>query len=134
MSGSALESLDGSVDADVLAWMDAADAILADPTRTAPLWLRAAGLLYRSALEEVVEQYWKRRAPGVQVAPFRSQLTCLSVYADPELARTVGNVWGQLSDMAHHRSDLGPERQALVRAGEVVRMLVSRGIEGRRDG
>jgi hypothetical protein len=116
--------VNGPLHPDVADWLDAADAILADPDRTSPRWLRAAGVLYRSALEEWLAAFWRERARGVATANFRTQLACLTVYTDEDRARTVANVWGQLSDMAHHRSDLGPERLALVRAGEAVRALV----------
>lgn len=111
---------------EVDALLDAADAVLDDPTRASAAWLRAAGLLYRGALEDALTSYWKHHERGVATTNRRVQLLCLTGYLDaPDDARQVAHVWAALSEVTHHRTALGPHRSDVVRLGEQARRLVA---------
>ncbi|MEZ4322848.1 MAG: hypothetical protein R3F61_35600 [Myxococcota bacterium] len=105
--------------------LDAADRMLDDPALTSGIWLRAASLVYRAALEEALSDFWVRRANGLQHANGRAQMACLREYAGEVLSREVSNAWGELSAMAHHRTELGPDPLAVRRAGQAVRAAVA---------
>lgn len=72
-------------------------------------WPRASAILGRQALEVALDQFWARAAPGVEGAPRRAQMICLSEYSDAELARRVRYAWHGLSNACHHHAyDLPP--------------------------
>ena len=84
------------------------------PRGTVSLWPRAAALLARQALEDALERYWWRSAPGVERLNMRAQLNCLRAYASPPLASEFSYVWHALSRVTHHRPyALDPTRDEL---------------------
>jgi hypothetical protein len=91
--------------------LDAARDLIRTPRPgSAGLWPRAAALLGRQAVEEAVDDLWRRRAPGAEHASTTAQLLCLPAYAgDPQRARAAAPVWYSLSDACHqHLYDLAP--------------------------
>lgn len=83
----------------------ARDLIARSDPATTGLWPRAAALLARQALERTIDEYWERRAPGVQHVSTRAQLSCLREYlGDPELAGDITYCWGALSAACHHHA------------------------------
>ena len=66
------------------------------------IWPRAAAILGRQALEIALDQLWSYAAPGVENAPVRAQLTCLTEYIDARLASRVRYTWHGLSAACHH--------------------------------
>lgn len=70
---------------------------------TAGLWPRAAAFLGRQALEEGVDEFWRRRAPGVEQCPSRAKLLCLQGYLrDQAVATAAMQAWATLSAACHH--------------------------------
>jgi hypothetical protein len=66
-------------------------------------WPRAVALLTRQALEETLDDLWRWKAPGAQLASRRAQLLCLGPYVgDETLARQVRYAWVMLSRACHH--------------------------------
>lgn len=94
----------------------------------AGLWPRAAALLARRALEEALDELWARRAPGLQHATARAQLTCLPDYlGDRGLAGEVAFTWSVLSDACHHHAyELAPTATELERRLDVIDRLVAK--------
>jgi hypothetical protein len=103
--------------------LDHAESLLAgEPPGCAPsLRQRAAALLARQALEELLAQLWRRREPGMEGASMRPQLTVLGAYVrEGELVARVAWAWGILS-AATHGDDHTPSTAA--DAVRVVRLL-----------
>ena len=75
----------------------------ADPA-TAGIWPRATVFLVRLAIELALDDFWRKRAPGVERCSARAQLLCLPAYLkDNEyLARRVAYAWSGLSRASHH--------------------------------
>jgi hypothetical protein len=98
-----------------------------DPT-TAGLWPRAAALLTRQALEASLDQLWRARAPGVELASARAQLLCLPKYlGDPALAGRVSYAWTGLSRACHHHAyELPPSSSELANWVGIVEELSGR--------
>jgi len=89
----------------------------ADPM-TAGIWPRATALLTRQALEADLDDFWRRRAPGVEDCSARAQMLCLPSHlsADPDLASRVSHAWSALSDACHaHAYELPPTSPELLR-------------------
>jgi len=83
---------------------------------TAGLWPRAAALLARQALEQGLNDFWLKRAPGVEDSSRRSQLLCLRSYADEQLAEEASHTWAALSGACHHHAyELSPTASELER-------------------
>lgn len=73
------------------------------------VWPRSSAILGRQALEIALDQFWARTAPGVEAAPRRAQMICLSEYGDDQLAKRVRYAWHALSNACHHHAyDLPP--------------------------
>jgi hypothetical protein len=81
----------------------------------AGLWPRAAALLARQALESALDALWVARAPGIEAASARAQLSCLPDYLpDRALAAEVAYTWVVLSAACHHHAyELGPTEAEL---------------------
>jgi len=90
-----------SAPAEVLAM---ARALLRKPeARTAGLWPRAAALLARQALEMALDQFWKKKSPGMVLCTTRAQLICLRQYwPDKDEAGRIHLAWVALSRACHH--------------------------------
>lgn len=74
----------------------------ADPV-TAGLWPRASAHLGRQAVELALDDFWVKKAPGVEDSSARAQLICLPTYLeDEELAERVNHVWWVLTRAGHH--------------------------------
>lgn len=89
----------------------AAEWLLARPhARGGAGWARSVVLLARQALEDAIDEFWTRRAPGMEHASGRSRLVSLRFYIDdPTLARLAEHTWCTLSDATHHHAyDLAP--------------------------
>ena len=66
-------------------------------------WPRAVALLTRQALEQTLDDLWRWKAPGTQLASRRAQLLCLGPYiGDEALAQEVRYAWAALSRACHH--------------------------------
>ena len=65
---------------------------------------RAAALVARQALEELVDVLWQQRGLGDMAdASMRTQLLCLRDVLEPELAGSVSWNWGTMSTVSHDR-------------------------------
>lgn len=111
------------------ALVDAARDLVRRPTAgTVGLWPRAAALLGRRALEEALDELWSKRAPGMERATARAQLSCLPDYlGDPGLASEIVFTWSVLSSACHHHAyELAPTAPELERRLDAVDRLVKR--------
>jgi len=83
---------------------------------------RSAALLARQALEELLAEVWRRRAPGTEDTSFRAQLICLPEYLrDEELARRITLAFWALSQACHHHAyELTPDPSELRHWIDVV--------------
>lgn len=89
------------------------------------VWPRSSAILGRQALETALDQFWARAAPGVEAAPRRAQMICLSEYSDDELARRVRYAWHGLSSACHHHAyDLPPIESELSGWLDDVEVLI----------
>jgi hypothetical protein len=66
-------------------------------------WPRAVALLTRQALEQTLDDLWRWKAPGTQLASRRAQLLCLGPYVNSEtIAQAARFTWTTLSRACHH--------------------------------
>lgn len=79
-------------------------------------------MLTRQALEQTLDDLWRWKAPGTQLASRRAQLLCLGPYTGSELlAREVRYTWAILSRACHHHPyELGATADEL---GGLTRMV-----------
>ena len=99
-----------------------------DP-HTAGIWPRATALLVRQALEGALDDFWRRRAPGLERCSMKAQLLCLPAYlsGDDNLSARVSYAWSGLSRACHHQVyELPPAAVELGTWVETVEQLVSR--------
>jgi len=116
-----------------------------DPA-TAGLWPRATALLARQALEAALDDFWKVRAPGMELCSMRAQLLCLphflSTFAKAtvdkqasklpgpqadHLAQRVSYAWAGLSGACHqHPYELPPTSVELLGSLGTVEDFVGR--------
>jgi len=97
----------------------------AEPS-TAGIWPRASALLARQALESVLDDLWRLRAPGLERHPMRAQLICLRhcLPERPDLTPRVYYAWSGLSRACHqHAYELPPTSSELAGWIEVVEEL-----------
>jgi hypothetical protein len=109
--------------------LEAAQELVEKPSEElVGLWPRAAALAARRALEEALDQLWAVRAPGLQAASARAQLSCLPTYLHPpELAQEAAYTWTALSDACHHHAyEVGPTAAELQARFEAVKRLIER--------
>lgn len=72
-------------------------------------WPRAAALLTRQALEQVIESALSPRIPDLNGVSMRVKLACLNELTDPAAAREAAWLWARLSTACHHHPyDLAP--------------------------
>lgn len=90
--------------------LQAVDALLAGRSSSMErCWQRACAALLRVALEQTLDQYWRRRAPSLVEASTRSQLLVLPALAGNAPARTARSAWNGLCRAVHHHSyELAP--------------------------
>ena len=110
--------------------LKAARTLLERPdARTAGVWPRAAAHLTRQALELLLDELWRRRAPGTEETSTRAQLICLPSYVNNNgLAGRVVYAWNALSQACHHHAyelaPTAPELQVwMAAAGELVGLI-----------
>ena len=99
-----------------------------DP-RTAGIWPRATALLVRQALETMLDDLWRKRAPGLEKCSMRAQLLCLPsyVHGDSDLAARVSYAWAGLSGACHHHAyELPPAAVELTEWIETVQRFADR--------
>jgi hypothetical protein len=93
-----------------------------DPA-TAGLWPRATALLARQALEAALDDFWRRRSPGMELCSMRAQLLCLPYFLQAsspkpqadDLAQRVSYAWAGLSGACHqHPYELPPTSAELL--------------------
>lgn len=91
------------------------------------MWPRACALLTRQALEEALAFYWTRRGTAdLSRATARSQLICLSLPADPDMAGSVVMAWIEFRNACHlHAYELAPTAGELLRWIEVAESFSS---------
>ena len=97
-----------------------------DP-HTAGIWPRASALLARQAIEAALDDFWKRRAPGVEQCSMRAQMLCLPSYlGDEDLAERTFYAWGGLSRACHHHAyELPPTASELAGWFDTVGRLIA---------
>jgi hypothetical protein len=103
--------------------LSAARSLLERPdARTAGLWPRAAAHLARQALELLLDEFWRTKAPGTENTSTRAQLICLSSYLGGNgLASRVAFAWNALSHACHHHAyELAPTASELRLSLEVA--------------
>jgi hypothetical protein len=108
--------------------LDGADALLGGEPATCLASLRhtAAAFLARQALEELLDQLWLRRAPGLESASTRAQLACLPEFVrDPDLVAHVRWAWGELSTACHAGGSRALDRHGLARQVAHLRALAA---------
>ncbi len=98
--------------------------------RDGPSGLRArtAAFLARQALEELLIEIWRKRAPRMARVTMRAQLICLPEYLrDRELARRVFLCFWALSRACHHHFyELTPSVRELHNWIDVVASLANK--------
>jgi hypothetical protein len=106
--------------------LQAARRLLERPdARTVGLWPRAAAYLTRQALELLLDELWKKRAPGTEETSTRAQLICLPSYVENNLSGRVSYTWNALSHACHHHSyELAPTATELRDSLEVAQELL----------
>ncbi len=89
-------------------------------------WPRAVALLTRQALEQTLDDLWRWKAPGTQMASRKAQLLCLGPYIESEpLARDVRYTWAALSRACHHHPyDVTVTAEELSTSWRVVAGLI----------
>lgn len=116
--------------------LDRAGALLAGEPATcsAQLRQRAAALLARQALEELLEQLWRRRAPGLENASVRAQLACLPEYLrDPDLVANVRWAWAELSTACHAGGGFVDSHHLLRQLEHLHALSADRALRSERD-
>lgn len=68
------------------------------------VWSLACVYLLRAALEAELDVLWARTRPEVGAACRRAQLLVLPQVVDVDTAAAVAELWGSLSEAAHHRA------------------------------
>jgi hypothetical protein len=83
-------------------------------------------LLARQALEAELDDFWRVRAPGMELCSLKAQLLCLPHYlGDEELAERVSYVWAGLSRACHqHPYELPPTSTELAEWLKTVDELI----------
>lgn len=108
--------------------LHSAEQLLDDPEAATPVWRRATCVLLRAALEDALESFWHSHQPTIRFGNGRAQMACLSGWMDdPDLAAAVRQTWGELSSMAHHSDDLGPDPAAMRRSVRVIQAFHTAG-------
>ncbi|GAA2873888.1 hypothetical protein GCM10010517_34470 [Streptosporangium fragile] len=105
--------------------LDDADTVL----RTGGLgpWPRMTAFLLRKALESCMRDFWRRIRPGVERCGMRTQVLCLTGYADESTARRAAGAWAALSTACHyHGYELDPTADELRALHDEVRVLAER--------
>jgi hypothetical protein len=93
---------------------EARNLLLWEGHETAGLWPRASALLARQALEQAMDEMWRRQAPGVEACSMKAQLLCASNFLDEELAEQTSYVWWALTRATHHHPyELSPTSDEL---------------------
>jgi hypothetical protein len=91
------------------------------------LWPRPAAFLLRLALEETLDDFWRRTAPGVAGCDMNAQLLCLTAYRDEATVRLAARAWAALSSACHyHGYELSPTAGELRALHSEVRALAAR--------
>lgn len=88
----------------------------AEPS-TAGIWPRASAVLARQALETVLADLWRVRAPGLERCPMRAQLLCIEACLPKtgDLAARARYAWSGLSRACHqHPYELPPTMSELA--------------------
>jgi hypothetical protein len=108
--------------------LDRASVLIAGEPPACPTALRhrAAAFLARQALEDLLEQLWRRRAPGLENASVRAQLACLPEFVrDEELVAKVRWAWGELTAACHAGASGSVDTDQLARQVEHLRALAT---------
>jgi hypothetical protein len=103
---------------------------------TAGLWPRASALLARQALEAVLADLWRLRAPGVERCPARAQLLCVAhcLPGSGDLPERARYAWSGLSRACHqHPYELPPTVAELEGWVAIVEELRAAVLTGGRD-
>lgn len=107
--------------------LDHARALVTEPQPSMTgRWPRAAALLARQALEWGVAARCVELAPAVAQCNVRTQLLCLPLVVDEELAHDVTHTWAALSHACHyHPYDLSPTASELAGWMDTVERLLA---------
>ena len=104
--------------ADASALLDEARRLLAKaPGDTAGMWPKAVALLARQSLETALDDFWRWKAPGAQLASRYAQLICIGAFVkDATVAAGIRFAWNDLSRACHHHAyELAPTADELSR-------------------
>lgn len=107
---------------DASALLDEARRLLAKaPGDTGGMWPKAVALLTRQSLESALDDFWRWKAPGAQLASRYAQLICIGAFVkDDRVAAGIRSAWNDLSRACHHHAyELAPT------ADELNRMVAS---------
>ncbi len=104
---------------------EARDLLTAGDDNMSGRWPRAAALLTRGSLEELLDEYWMGIEPEMIHASMRAQVLCLSDFVDAGTAAQTAYLYGALSDACHyHPYELPPttgELSSWMNTLEVIR-------------
>lgn len=84
-------------------------------------WPRSCALLIRLALEQSLDEFWKKTLPEAVKCSMRAQLLLLPAYIDRQTADQARDAWFGLAPAAHHHAyDLAPTAAELRRWHDLV--------------
>ncbi len=91
--------------------LTAASDVMEDRYRgTRGCWQRGSAALTRLALEQILDEYWRKKEPCLVQCPTRHQLLALPTFAGPDAAELARTAWYQLCRAVHHHPyELAPE-------------------------
>ena len=70
---------------------------------------RAAALLARSGLEQLLDEFWGNTEPAMIDASMKAQLLCMAEFVNPQVAGSAAYLYSTLSEACHyHPYDLPP--------------------------
>jgi hypothetical protein len=89
-------------------------------------WPRACAWLTRLALEQALDDYWRRTLPEAARCGMRPQLLLLPSYAGEHTAAEARDAWFGLARATHHHADdLAPTAPELRRWHHLVAAVIT---------
>jgi hypothetical protein len=89
-------------------------------------WPRVCAWLIRLALEQSLDDFWKKTLPDAEKCSMRAQLLLLPAYAGEETAAQARDAWFGLAPAAHHHAyDLAPTAAELRRWHDLVTTMAA---------
>lgn len=110
--------------------LEAARELLKRPDLvTAGIWPRASAFLARQALEDALDELWRRNSvtEALTRCSMATQMTCLPLMTDADLAHDAYYAWVRLSSACHyHPYELPPTAAELSRWFDLVERAIGR--------